>query len=108
MHSDPSVIDPRYRDDFLRRGSNYVEVTGTYNKVNDPAINIENQYNFGVQTPGGGAGTPGGVYDMPLEQKPVRRAPRAARTSRRCAHLARARVRSSPSSLTLPCDAAAR
>lgn len=71
MHSDPSVIDPRYREDFLRRGSNYVEVTGTYNRVNDPAINIENQYNFGVQTPGGGAGTPGGVYDMPLEKKPV-------------------------------------
>ena len=28
-------------------------------------INIENQYNFGVQTPGPG------VYNLPLEQKPV-------------------------------------
>jgi len=28
-------------------------------------INIENQYNFGIQTPGPG------VYDLPLEDKPV-------------------------------------
>lgn len=62
MHSDASVIDERYREEFLNRGSNYVEVT-----VNSAtgAINIENQYNFGVQTPGHG------VYDMELGEKPV-------------------------------------
>ncbi|KAJ8605089.1 hypothetical protein CTAYLR_000369 [Chrysophaeum taylorii] len=63
MHSDPSVIDPAYREDFLNRGSNYVEVTAP--SSSSGKINIENQYNFGVQTPGHG------VYEMPLDQKPV-------------------------------------
>jgi len=61
MHSDDTVIDERYRADFLKRGSNYVEIT----RLADGTINIENQYNFGVQTPGPG------VYDLPLEEKPV-------------------------------------
>jgi len=61
MHSDPSVIDPEFREDCLKRASNYVEVT----QSSDGSLNIENQYNFGVQTPGPG------VYDMPLKDKPV-------------------------------------
>ena len=46
MHSDPSVLDAEFREDCLRRASNYVEVT----RMADGEINIENQYNFGVQT----------------------------------------------------------
>lgn len=46
MHNDASVIDPKYRDEVLRRGSNYVEVTGHIGEE----LNIENTYNFGVQT----------------------------------------------------------
>jgi predicted NAD/FAD-binding protein len=61
MHSDPNVIPEKYRDECLKRASNYVEVT--QNK--DGSLNIENQYNFGVQTPGPG------IYDLPLDQKPV-------------------------------------
>jgi hypothetical protein len=41
--------------------SSSLEVT----RLSDGAINIENQYNFGVQTPGPG------VYDLPLADKPV-------------------------------------
>jgi cytochrome b involved in lipid metabolism len=48
MHSDGSVIPQEYRDDCLKRASNYVEIT----KQQDGSINVENQYNFGVQTPG--------------------------------------------------------
>lgn len=62
MHSDGSVIDEKYRDTILTRASNYVEIT---KNKSDGHINIENQYNFGVQTPGPG------VFDMPLEKKPV-------------------------------------
>lgn len=47
MHNDASIIDPKFRDDVLRRGSNYVEVTRSRNGE----LNIENTYNFGVQTP---------------------------------------------------------
>jgi len=61
MHSDASVIDPRYREEFLARGSNYVEVT----RLKNGEINIENQYNFGIQTPGPG------VADLKLDEKPV-------------------------------------
>jgi predicted NAD/FAD-binding protein/cytochrome b involved in lipid metabolism len=61
LHSDGTVIDERFRDDCLSRASNYVEVT----QKSDGSINIENQYNFGVQTPGPG------VYDLPLDKKPV-------------------------------------
>ncbi|KAH8052769.1 hypothetical protein JL722_9902 [Aureococcus anophagefferens] len=56
-----TVMAAPYRSDFLDRGSNYVEVT----KLKDGSINIENQYNFGIQTPGPG------VYDLPLDKKPV-------------------------------------
>lgn len=61
IHSDPSVIDAPHREECLKRASNYVEVT----TLPDGSINIENQYNFGVQTPGPG------VYDLPLDKKPV-------------------------------------
>ena len=61
MHSDSNVIPPEYREECLKRASNYVEIT----KLNDGSLNIENQYNFGVQTPGPG------IYDLPLDQKPV-------------------------------------
>ncbi|KAL7478071.1 hypothetical protein ACHAW6_003857 [Cyclotella cf. meneghiniana] len=61
LHSDGTVIDERFRDECLKRASNYVEVT----EKADGSINIENQYNFGVQTPGPG------VYDLPLDKKPV-------------------------------------
>lgn len=61
MHSDGSVIPEEYREDCLKRASNYVEIT----QLKDGSYNIENQYNFGVQTPGPG------IYDLPLDQKPV-------------------------------------
>jgi len=61
MHSDSSVIESEHREDCLKRASNYVEVT----RLSNGEINIENQYNFGVQTPGPG------VYDLPLDKKPV-------------------------------------
>lgn len=61
LHSDGTVIEEKYREECLKRASNYVEVT----EKSDGSINIENQYNFGVQTPGPG------VYDLPLEKKPV-------------------------------------
>ena len=61
IHSDGSVIDERYRSDCLKRASNIVEITQNV----DGTLNIENQYNFGIQTPGPG------VYDMPLDKKPV-------------------------------------
>lgn len=61
MHSDPSVIAPEFREECLKRASNYVEVT----QMSDGSLNIENQYNFGVQTPGPG------IYDLQLKDKPV-------------------------------------
>ena len=61
MHSDGTVIEDKYRDTCLKRASNYVEIT----ENKDGSINIENQYNFGVQTPGPG------IYDLPLDKKPV-------------------------------------
>jgi len=65
MHSDASVLTPtppEHRDELLKRASNIVEITRN-SETNE--INIENQYNFGVQTPGPG------VYDLPLHKKPV-------------------------------------
>lgn len=61
MHSDGTVIPKEYREDCLKRASNYVEIT----QLKDGSINMENQYNFGIQTPGLG------IYDLPLDQKPV-------------------------------------
>jgi len=61
MHSDGSVVEEKFRNDILKRASNYVEIT----RKENGEINIENQYNFGVQTPGPG------VYDLPLDKKPV-------------------------------------
>ncbi|KAL9182567.1 hypothetical protein ACHAXT_013219 [Thalassiosira profunda] len=61
LHSDGTVIEEPYREDCLKRASNYVEVT----EKTDGTINIENQYNFGIQTPGPG------VYELPLNKKPV-------------------------------------
>lgn len=61
MHSDPTVIAPEFREECLKRASNYVEVT----RMSDGSLNIENQYNFGVQTPGPG------VFDLSIKDKPV-------------------------------------
>lgn len=61
MHSDGTVVEEPYRDEVLKRASNYVEITRNKNGE----INMENQYNFGVQTPGPG------IYDLPLDKKPV-------------------------------------
>ena len=61
MHSDDTVLPPQYRSELLKRASNIVEISQNSNNE----INIENQYNFGVQTPGPG------VYDLPLHKKPV-------------------------------------
>lgn len=61
MHSDGNVIPSQYRDECLKRASNYVEIS----QLQDGSINMENQYNFGVQTPGPG------IYDLPLDEKPV-------------------------------------
>ena len=61
IHSDPSVVAQEYRREVLNRASNYVEVT----RRPDGSINVENQYNFGIQAPGVG------VYDLELDQKPV-------------------------------------
>lgn len=47
MHNDASVIAPEFREEVLKRGSNYVEIT----RMKDGTLNIENTYNFGVQTP---------------------------------------------------------
>lgn len=47
MHNDSSIIPAQYREEVLRKGSNYVEIT----QKADGSINIENTYNFGVQTP---------------------------------------------------------
>jgi predicted NAD/FAD-binding protein/cytochrome b involved in lipid metabolism len=58
MHNDASVIAPEFRQEVLRKGSNYVEVT----RDADGEINIENTYNFGVQTPG--------INELELSQKP--------------------------------------
>jgi len=62
MHSDASVISEDVRDEVVKRASNYVEIT----RMKDGSINIENQYNFGVQT------TAHDVHEMPLDKKPVR------------------------------------
>ena len=61
LHSDGTVIEEQHREECLKRASIYVEVT----ERPDGSLNIENQYNFGVQTPGPG------IYDLPLDQKPV-------------------------------------
>ena len=57
MHNDASVIAPEYRDEVLKRGSNYVEIT----QLKDGSLNIENTYNFGVQTPS--------MVGLPLTEK---------------------------------------
>jgi len=48
MHTDGSIIEPEFEQEILKRASNYVEVT----QVADGSLNIENTYNFGVQSPG--------------------------------------------------------
>jgi len=58
MHNDASIIPLEMREEVLRRGSNYVEIT----KKADGSLNIENTYNFGVQTPE--------AVVLPLSQKP--------------------------------------
>eukprot|EP01063_Lacrimia_lanifica_P032337 TRINITY_DN550_c3_g1_i1.p1 TRINITY_DN550_c3_g1~~TRINITY_DN550_c3_g1_i1.p1 ORF type:complete len:754 (+),score=323.05 TRINITY_DN550_c3_g1_i1:199-2262(+) len=58
MHNDASIIPEDMREAVLERGSNYVEVT----KKADGTLNIENTYNFGVQTPA--------AVGLPLDKKP--------------------------------------
>lgn len=58
MHNDASVIAPEFRQQVLRRASNYVEIT----RNAEGRLNIENTYNFGVQTPG--------VNELPQWAKP--------------------------------------
>lgn len=57
IHNDASIIAPEFREEVLKSGSNYVEVT----RLKDGSLNIENTYNFGVQTPS--------VVGLPLDQK---------------------------------------
>ena len=61
LHSDDTVIEELHREECLKRVSIYVKVT----ERPDGFLNIKNQYNFGIQTPGPG------IYDFPLDQKPV-------------------------------------
>lgn len=58
MHNDASIIAPEFREQVLKHGSNYVEIT----RMSDGSINIENTYNFGVQTPE--------ALHLPLSEKP--------------------------------------
>eukprot|EP00039_Didymoeca_costata_P004891 m.76870 g.76870 ORF g.76870 m.76870 type:complete len:746 (-) comp12588_c0_seq1:125-2362(-) len=46
MHNDDKLITPEWREEVLKRASNYVEITENPDKT----LNIENTYNFGVQT----------------------------------------------------------
>lgn len=48
MHNDPTIVPEEYREDVIENGSNYVEVS----QNSDGDLNIENTYNFGVQSPG--------------------------------------------------------
>ena len=73
MHSDPSVLDAEFREDCLRRASNYVEVT----RMADGEINIENQYNFGVQTSVSHHDTARIVLQPPYQCQAISRANRA-------------------------------
>ena len=48
IHNDGEVCPEEFREDWLQNGSNYVEIS----KDTSGKINIENTYNFGVQSPG--------------------------------------------------------
>lgn len=48
MHNDETIVPEEYRADVIENGSNYVEVS----QNSDGSLNIENTYNFGVQSPG--------------------------------------------------------
>jgi len=48
MHNDGKVCPEEFREDWVQNGSNYVEIS----RNTDGKINIENTYNFGVQSPG--------------------------------------------------------
>eukprot|EP00040_Diaphanoeca_grandis_P034197 m.210907 g.210907 ORF g.210907 m.210907 type:complete len:759 (-) comp33095_c0_seq1:211-2487(-) len=48
MHNDSSIIAPEFEQEIVQRASNYVEIT----QEEDGSLNIENTYNFGVQSPG--------------------------------------------------------
>jgi predicted NAD/FAD-binding protein/cytochrome b involved in lipid metabolism len=47
MHNDSGIIPSPIRNEILSKASNYVEIS----TLKDGSINIENTYNFGVQTP---------------------------------------------------------
>ena len=60
LHSDGTVIEEQHWEECLKRAPNYANVTEkTYG-----SLNIKNQSNFGVQTPGPV------IYNLPLDQKP--------------------------------------
>ena len=61
LHSDGTTIEDQHWEECLKRTTNYVGIT----EWTDNSVTIENQYNFGVQTPGPG------TYNLPLDKKPV-------------------------------------
>lgn len=61
MHNDGDLITEEHRADVLANGSNYVEVS----RNSDGSLNIENTYNFGVQSPG-----IKWLQDIPVDERP--------------------------------------
>ena len=61
LHSNGTVIEEKHWKECPKRASKYAKVT----RKTDGSLNIKNQSNFGVQTPGPV------IYNLPLDQKPV-------------------------------------
>jgi hypothetical protein len=61
MHNDGELIAAEHRADVLANGSNYVEIS----RDSDGKLNIENTYNFCVQSPG-----IKWLQDIPAAQRP--------------------------------------
>jgi len=61
MHNDGNLIAEEHRKEVLAGGSNYVEIS----RKSDGTLNIENTYNFGVQSPG-----IKWLQDIPSEERP--------------------------------------
>jgi predicted NAD/FAD-binding protein len=61
VHQDDTLIPEEFRADVLENGSNYVEIT----RNSDGDLNIENTYNFAVQSPG-----IKWFQDIPADQRP--------------------------------------
>jgi len=62
IHNDGAIVPEKFRKDWLQNGSNYVEVT---KNPSDGKLNIENTYNFGVQSPG-----IKWLQDIPADERP--------------------------------------